>query len=69
MPVAQKMTDVSLLIFPVEVQKRRIQMIDNIEAPRYQEEASGRGLCNQLKVAGKGTFVVEYDAWVILIEG
>jgi hypothetical protein len=28
-PVAQKMTDVSLLIFPVEVQKRRIQMIDN----------------------------------------
>src|SRR6516164_5860632 len=29
-PVAQKMTDVSLLIFPVEVQKRRIQMIDNI---------------------------------------
>jgi len=29
-PAAQKMTDVSLLIFPVEVQKRRIQMIDDI---------------------------------------
>jgi hypothetical protein len=30
-----------------------------VEAPRYQEEVSGRGLCNQLKVAGKGTVVVE----------
>jgi hypothetical protein len=34
-----------------------------VEAPRYQEEVSGRGLCNQLKVAGKRTFVVEYDTW------
>src|SRR5215469_4725964 len=34
-----------------------------VEAPRYQEEVSGRGLCNQLKVAGKGTVAIEYDTW------
>jgi hypothetical protein len=34
-----------------------------VEAPRYQEEVSGRGLCNQLKVAGKGTVAIEYNTW------
>ena len=34
-----------------------------VEAASYQEEVSGRGLCNQLKVAGKRTFVVEHDTW------
>jgi hypothetical protein len=38
-PAAQKMTDVSLLIFPVEVQKRRIQMIDDKLCTTYKRKA------------------------------
>lgn len=32
-----------------------------VEAPRYQEEVSGKGLCDQLKAAGKRTVVVKFD--------
>src|SRR5260370_40965927 len=38
-PAAQKMTDASLLIFRVEVQKRRVQMIDDIVAVLKKAEA------------------------------
>ena len=34
-----------------------------VEAPRYQEEVSGKGLCDQLRAAGKRTVMVDYDTW------
>jgi hypothetical protein len=34
-----------------------------VEAPRYQEEVSGKGLCDGLKAAGKRTVVVKFDTW------
>ena len=40
MPAAQQMTDVSLLILPVEVQTRRIQMIDNLDVREFGFEVA-----------------------------
>jgi|SRR6516164_2645329 hypothetical protein len=41
----------------------QIVRVTFVEAPRYQGEVFGRGLCNQLKVTGKRTVVVKYDTW------
>src|SRR6266481_3261679 len=46
-PAAQKMTDASLLIFRVEVQKRRVQMIDDIAAVTSVDRC-----LNGIRVAG-----------------
>jgi hypothetical protein len=32
-----------------------------VEGPRYQEEVSGKGLCDQLRAAGKRTVMVEHN--------
>ena len=48
-----------MAVYP-EAQTMRVTFV---EAPRYQGEVSGRGLCNQLKVAGKRTVVAGYDTW------
>jgi len=48
-----------MAVYP-EAQTMRVTFV---EAPRYQEEVSGRGLCNQLKIAGKGTVAIEYNTW------
>jgi hypothetical protein len=56
-PAAQKMTDLSLPIFPFEVQKARIQRIDYI--PGSPVESSCCSLCSQ-----NNTIVVLRDsAW------
>ncbi|MBZ5551271.1 MAG: hypothetical protein LAO21_01025 [Acidobacteriia bacterium] len=34
-----------------------------VEDPHYEEVASGRGLCDQLKSSGKRVVVVEFEAW------
>ena len=31
--------------------------------PSYEEEVSGKGLCDQLKASGKKVVVVEYETW------
>src|SRR6266478_1343980 len=43
-PAAQKMTDASLLIFRVEVQKRRVQMIDDTRPIVLKSGHQGRPL-------------------------
>jgi hypothetical protein len=34
-----------------------------VEAPRFEEEVSGKGLCDQLRAAEKRTVVVKFDTW------
>lgn len=34
-----------------------------VEDPSYEDEVSGKGLCDQLKTSGKRTVMVEYDTW------
>ena len=34
-----------------------------VEAPEYEEEVSGRGLCDKLKASGKTTVLVGYDTF------
>jgi hypothetical protein len=34
-----------------------------VEDPSYEEVASGRGLCDQLRASGKRVVVVEYETW------
>jgi hypothetical protein len=34
-----------------------------VEDPSYEDEVSGKGLCDQLRTSGKRTVMVEYDTW------
>ena len=34
-----------------------------VEAPQYEEEVSGKGLCDQLRASAKRTVMVEYETW------
>ena len=40
-----------------------------VEDPSYEEEVSGRGLCDQLTASGKKVVVVEYETWGDSIRG
>ena len=34
-----------------------------VEAPEYEEEGCGKGLCDQLRASAKKTVMVEYETW------
>jgi hypothetical protein len=34
-----------------------------VEDPSYEDEVSGKGLCDQLRTSGKRTVMVKYDTW------
>jgi hypothetical protein len=34
-----------------------------LEDPAYEEQTSGRSLCDQLKASGKKVVIVEFEAW------